>query len=229
MNAACLLLALLLADPAPRTPKEALQGLNDLIGVWRGTGLPEGTPDQRKKGFWSETLDIQWQFKDKDVYLRLDFKGGKHFTSGELRYLPTDNTYQLTTTSPDKQARTWTGRLDERRLTLERQDEATKERQRLIFSLLHANRFLYRYETSPEGKTLITRHYQVGATKEGVPFAAGDNKPECVVSGGLGTMTVSYKGKTWYVCCSGCRDAFRDDPEKYIKEFEERKAQQKQP
>ena len=51
--------------------------------------------------------------------------------------------------------------------------------------------------------------YQVGATKEGVPFAGGDGKPECVVSGGLGTMPVMYKGKTYYVCCSGCRDAFK--------------------
>ena len=33
-------------------------------------------------------------------------------------------------------------------------------------------------------------------------------------------MPVAYQGKTYYVCCSGCRDAFRDDPEKYIKEFE---------
>ena len=29
-----------------------------------------------------------------------------------------------------------------------------------------------------------------------------------------------YKGKTYYVCCGGCRDAFKDDPETYIKEFE---------
>jgi hypothetical protein len=42
----------------------------------------------------------------------------------------------------------------------------------------------------------------------------------CIVSGGLGKITVSYKGKTYYVCCSGCRDAFSDQPEKYVKEWE---------
>ena len=47
--------------------------------------------------------------------------------------------------------------------------------------------------------------------------------PECIVSGGLGTMKVTYKGKDYYVCCSGCRDEFKSDPEKYIKEYEERK------
>jgi YHS domain-containing protein len=36
-------------------------------------------------------------------------------------------------------------------------------------------------------------------------------------------MRVSYKGKTYYVCCTGCRDAFNDDPVKYIGEFEESK------
>ena len=35
-----------------------------------------------------------------------------------------------------------------------------------------------------------------------------------------GTTAVMYKGKTYYVCCTGCRDEFRDNPEKYIKEFE---------
>jgi YHS domain-containing protein len=40
------------------------------------------------------------------------------------------------------------------------------------------------------------------------------------VTGGLGTMTVSYEGKTYYVCCSGCRDEFKADPKKYIAEWE---------
>ena len=41
-------------------------------------------------------------------------------------------------------------------------------------------------------------------------------------------MTTSYKGKTYYFCCTGCRDAFKDNPEKYIKEFEARKAKEKE-
>ena len=69
--------------------------------------------------------------------------------------------------------------------------------------------------------------FQVGATKEGVEFAGDDGKPECVVSGGLGTMPVTYKGKTYYVCCTGCRDAFKDDPEKFIKEAEAKAKEKK--
>jgi YHS domain-containing protein len=37
------------------------------------------------------------------------------------------------------------------------------------------------------------------------------------VTGGLGTIAVSYKGQTYYVCCGGCKDAFEADPEKYVK------------
>ena len=32
-------------------------------------------------------------------------------------------------------------------------------------------------------------------------------------------MQVSYKGETFWVCCSGCADAFKENPEKYIAEF----------
>ena len=98
------------------------------------------------------------------------------------------------------------------------------ETQRIVLTLLHANRILYRYEVKPQGKALFARVFQVGATKEGTSFAAGDGRPECVVSGGLGTITVVYQGQTYYVCCSGCRDEFRENPEKYIKEFKQRKA-----
>ncbi len=35
-------------------------------------------------------------------------------------------------------------------------------------------------------------------------------------------MTVSYKGKTYHVCCSGCRDLFKEDPEAVLAEAAER-------
>lgn len=206
------------------SPKAALQAFHDLIGSWRGTGLPEGSRQDRQRGFWTETIAWEWQFKGNDVWLRAVFTNGKHFRQAELRYLPERDQFQLTVQTPANQALVFVGRLDDRRLTLERTDERTQETQRLVLTLLHHNRYLVRYEVQPQGKGQFVRLYQVGATKEGVPFASGDGKPECVVSGGLGTMPVTHQGKTYYVCCSGCRDAFKDDPEKYIKEFEERKA-----
>src|SRR5438128_2185345 len=47
---------------------------------------------------------------------------------------------------------------------------------------------------------------------------------ECRVSGGLGTIPVSFNGVTYFVCCNGCKDAFNENPEKYVKEFLKKKA-----
>jgi YHS domain len=206
-----------------KSPKKALQALNDLIGSWRGTGEPNGTREEKQREFWQERIVWQWQFKGRDVYLRADIDKGKYFAVAELRYLPDKDRYQLTATTPAKDKLIFEGPLEKKRLALVRADEKTKETQRLVISLLHFNRHVYRYEVKPAERSAFKEIFHVGATKEDVEFAGGDDKPECVVSGGLGTMPVVYKGKTYYVCCSGCRDAFMDEPEKYIKEFEARK------
>ncbi len=213
--------------PAKRSAREALKPFNDLIGSWRGTGTPEGTREEKQKGFWIETLNWSWQFKGDDAWLTATIDKGKYFTKGELRYLADKDSYQLTLTTAAKDRVVFTGKLDDGRLTLTREDDKTKETQQIVVTLLHSNRYLYRYEVKPSGKTLFAKCYQVGCTKEGEDFAAGDGKPECVVSGGLGRTVVTYKGQTYYVCCSGCADAFKDNPEKYIKEFEAKKKAKK--
>jgi YHS domain-containing protein len=42
------------------------------------------------------------------------------------------------------------------------------------------------------------------------------------VTGGKGTIPVTYQGETYYVCCTGCRDLFNDDPETVLAEYRER-------
>ncbi len=211
--------------PAKKTPKEGLQAFNDVIGSWRATGTPEGTREEKQKGFWVETLYWKWKFKGDDVWLKVSFENGKHFIDGEMRYLPDKDVYQFTATSINDERVVFEGPIKNRIVTLERTDDVKKENQRLVFSLIHENRFLYHYETKALDKPLYRKQYQVGCTKEGVAFAGpGDNRPECVVSGGLGTIPVSHKGETYHVCCGGCRDAFRDDPEKFIKEYLAKKA-----
>ena len=41
-------------------------------------------------------------------------------------------------------------------------------------------------------------------------------------------IPVTYNGKTYYVCCTGCRDEFKANPEKYVKEFEEKRKKEKE-
>ena len=216
------------AEPEKVAPRVALQPLQSLIGTWKGTGVPEGSRDERQKGFWTETTSWAWQFKGDDGWLKATFDNGKYFTAAELRALSKPNQFQLTVTTTDKTTLTFAGELQDQRLVLDRLDPATKETQRLTFRLLHSNRITYQYDVKPDGKTQFAKKYQVGATKEGEPFAAaGSADPECIISGGKGTIAVSHGGKTYYVCCSGCRDEFKSNPEKYVKEYEAKKKAKK--
>jgi YHS domain-containing protein len=208
---------------SPTSPRDALKSLNVLIGEWKGTGQPEGTRREKQSGFWTEELAWSWHFKGDDAWLGVTFDQGKHFATGVLRFVPDKDLYRLSLKGVDGSTQTFEGRLKDKVLTLDREDATAKETQRLVFTLLHDNRFLYRMDKKPSGRATFTKVYEVGATKKGVAFAAGETGPECIVSGGKGTMTVTFKGETYYVCCSGCRDAFRDDPEKFIKEWKEKK------
>lgn len=205
-----------------KTPREALQTFSDIIGDWKCTGTPVGSKDDVQKGFWTERMSWEWQFKDKDVWLKGAFEKGKNFTHGEIRYVPDKDHFTLTLTLLNKEKVTYVGSVEIRDktkiITFER--DGNKETQRLVFTLLHSNRFLYRYEAKPDGRPLFAKKWSVGATKEGESFAVGDGKPECIVSGGAGTSPVSYMGKTYYVCCSGCRDEFNANAAKYVKEYE---------
>lgn len=219
---AAILLLLPAAEPSKSpSARDALRPFNVLVGSWKATGYPEGTREERAAGMWTETISWVWRFDGDDAWLEVEFEKGKHYTRGELHYSSEKKNYQLTLTALDKSKLTFAGTLKDKVLTLNRTGGPAGEEQRLVFSLLHFNRHLYRFETRPAGSPVpFTRQFQVGATKEGVPFANVPKGPECIVSGGLGTSKVSYNGKDYYVCCSGCRDAFKENPEKYIKEAE---------
>lgn len=216
-------------EQAQKQPSEALRAFNGLIGEWKASGTPEGTREQRQKGFWTESVAWAWQFKGSDAWLKVTFDKGKYFSNGELRYLTEKDRYQLNLVTSTQANLVFEGTAKDGRLILERTDEKSKETQRLTLTVLHeGSRFLYQLDTKPANRASFSVVYKVGATKQGIDFASkGTVGPECVVSGGLGTMQVSYKGKTYYVCCTGCRDAFQDEPEKYIKEFNERKAKER--
>jgi YHS domain-containing protein len=219
------------ADPpaAAKSPRAALQAFGDLIGAWNGTVTPAGPREEAAKNFWTEKMTWEWQFKDKDAWLKVDFQKSKYFTGGEMRYVPDKDNFTLALTDLKNQKITFVGNVETRDTTkiLTLVHDGDKESQRLVFTFLHDNYIRYRYEVKPDGKQLFSKKWDSGARKEGVAFAAGDGKPECVVSGGAGTIAVSYMGKTYYVCCSGCRTEFNESPAKYVQEYEAKKAKKK--
>jgi hypothetical protein len=218
------------ADKADTSsPKAALQTLNEFIGGWKGNGAP-ATAKPASKDLWSETVSWGWRFKGDDVWLLMDVKDGKYWKSGELRFVPDKKKYQLTLTDKADKPQVFEGDFNPENatLTLERTDPSTKETQQIkMNTTAEGVRFNFYFARKPDGRTLFTKDYAVAYNKEGESLGAKEKKNECVVSGGLGTMPVSYKGTTYYVCCSGCKDAFMENPEKYIKEYEARKAGKK--
>jgi len=72
------------------------------------------------------------------------------------------------------------------------------------------------------GAALFQPLVEIGLTKEGESFAAGSStveQPRCIVTGGAATLTVSYQGQSFPICCTGCRDECNENPEKYLKKL----------
>ena len=89
---------------------------------------------------------------------------------------------------------------------------------RVSITPLHDTRLLVLLEAEDPELHTFSRLGEVGYTREGVAFATGESYPLCVVTEGRGTIQVKYKGKTYWVCCTGCRDTFKDDPESVLAE-----------
>jgi hypothetical protein len=205
--------------------KEKLQEIQEFIGLWNGNGGPPLPKKPAPGEIWKETISVGWKFKGDDAWLGLEFKNGKYFKTGELRYLPARDKFELTLTTAADKKLVFDGAYKNEKLAFERVDPDTKETQMLLMETLGEGvRMIYRYNTKADGSTLVKKVFEVAAGRDGESFAAAkEKKAVCVVSGGLGTMSVQYKGETFYLCCSGCAEAFKDNPEKYIAEFKARK------
>lgn len=215
---------LLPADSDAEKRIEALQPLNAFVGVWNGVGGPDKPKPDAKDPVWKETIDWSWRFKGDDAWLSFSVRDGKHIESGQVRYRPATKDYGLSLVTARKQTEEYVGRHEKGYLIFERTDKTTGEVQQLTMnSAGDGVRFVYRYAVKSPGRSTFTKMYQVAASKAGESLGAGGKKNECPVTGGLGTIAVTYKGETYWVCCTGCRDAFNEEPEKYVKAAKEKK------
>jgi YHS domain-containing protein len=225
--AALLILSLALQAVRPadddNPTKEALQALNEYIGSWKGAGS-----NTSKSENWSEKSSWAWRFKGDESWLMVEFKDGKDLSKGDLRYLADKKKYQLTALDKKDNKLVFEGELKKGYLTLDRVDAKSGDTLRLTMNVAGDGvRFIYSMQRKAKGTTVFTKLYQVDFSKEGESLAGGGKEKECIVTGGRGTIAVSYMGKTYYVCCSGCRDAFNENPEKILKEAAERKKKEK--
>jgi YHS domain-containing protein len=203
---------------------EALRDFNAVIGSWRGIGqVKRGSPQDA----WQEKAELVWELKPKSTGIRFQIEEGKEWKSALLTYDEPSKSFQLTAKLPDDTSRTYQGKLADKRLVLEGADDK-KIVHRLTLTVLNENRMLILFEKRPEQQSFFTRVGEVGYQRQGTRIAAvGGTGPICVVTGGAGTIPVMYQGKTYYVCCTGCRDAFNDDPAGMLAAYEKKKAESK--
>ena len=225
--------ALLIAADKPdlRTrDKATLAKLQPLIGGWRGVGqLKRGSND----GAWIEQADWAWKFSDAGAALTFVAEKSKYFASGTLRPGSESGQFQLIAKPSGGGAEvTYVGsQAEDGQLVLsvsntEKPPADLPDRISLRI-VASGDRLVMLYERRSNISDRFTRLAEVGYTKKGSDFGQGGGQPECVVTGGLGTITVTYKGESYFVCCTGCRDMFQEDPVGVLADYRERKAAEK--
>lgn len=208
------------AQKDAQTVKQALAEFNSLIGGWRGVGMIKRNS---RKGAWSENAEWVWKFKPGSTSIAYEITDGKFLKSASLSYDPEQKHYQLATVLPDGSNRKYTGSLNKDTLVLESAPDQEGAVYRMSIRRLNEKRTLVLFEQRNKGQSFYYRLAEVGYTREGTRLAdPGSGGPECIVTGGAGTIQVSYQGKTYYVCCSGCKQAFDEDPETYIAEAKQK-------
>ncbi|WP_298862091.1 YHS domain-containing protein [uncultured Gimesia sp.] len=200
--------------------KEALAEFNSLIGGWRGVGMIKRNS---RRGAWSEKAEWVWKFSPDSTSIAYQIKDGKFLKSAMLSYDPQKKTYLLSAVMPDGKKRDYTGQLSKDTLILDSPPGKDGTVYRISIRRLNEKRTLVLFEQRNQGQSFYYRLAEVGYTRAGTRLAeSGSGGPECIVTGGTGTIQVSYQGKKYYVCCSGCKQAFEDDPETFIAEAKQK-------
>ena len=222
------------------TPEDvfaALKPLQVLLGTWRGLAK-----DQSGETAIDETKWV-WDFTDKkQPALVLNSDNSAYFRKGRLTYIIADEKFRLTTELADSTERTFEGKYTEEprdvpdendenklmrifKLQLTQVAPGTGKKWQVIFNQRENNRYLM--ELGQErGNGSFRRFETVATQRQGTSFAISDSdygEKTCIISEGLGTSTVNFEGKTYWVCCSGCKAAFEDEPEVWIAKLEKRK------
>jgi YHS domain-containing protein len=202
--------------------KEALGQFNALIGGWRGVGQPRRGS---AAGSWKEAAEWVWDFSQPAPAIRYVVTDGKLIKTARFTFDEPTGRFHAAVTEADGTNRDYEGKFDDDRLVLESKPDAKREIRRITVTRLNEKRTVVLFEKKRASARSPLRVAEVGYTREGTRLAVeGADGPECVVTGGKGTIQISYKGQTYYVCCSGCKQAFNENPEKILAEYRERLA-----
>jgi YHS domain-containing protein len=212
-------------QPAQDPSKQALASLQSFIGQWRGVGQPQRGST---RGAWVEEAVWEWQFSKEGPSVRLTSPKSKMLIEWEIRPAKESDRFQLVAKKTDSdETESYEGGFDaDGKLVFVNKTPHDGFPARISVRLVAENK---RMVVLYERKFTSDRYFrmaELGLTRKGSGFGKGTSFVECVVTGGQGTIAVTYEGKTYYVCCGGCRDHFNDDPATVLAEYRERKKQE---
>ena len=213
---------------------QKLKPLQVMLGQWRGTTRRE------YEGFKAvDSHEWIWDLQTEPARPALVMTSDKspYLKKARLTWNPTSSQFELTATDPADVTRHYAGDYtdpvhevvgpDDKmhrvfRLELTQTDQSAEEvggeRWQFAFAQQENNRYLLEIGRR-RGSAAFARYDTVSTQREGTSFAVSDTdygEKECIISQGLGTISVSYKGRTYWVCCTGCKAAFEEDPETWI-------------
>ena len=216
---------------------EAMQPLQVFLGEWNTTTRTMGAGSAR----WV------WDFQtDKSQpALVMSTKDHPYFEFVRLTFLTEKQKFQLQAKDKEKLDRLYEGEFTEQphfiagdsgkpepRFEMMLTEVGNDDARKLVgIKLSQRDRNRAWMEVFQRSGKSIRIQDNVTSQRAGTSIAASDTsygEKECIVSQGLGVMTVTYQGRAFYVCCSGCQSAFNDDPTFWInKAAERKKAEQK--
>ncbi len=213
----------------------AMDGIQVILGSWKGTtNKPVGDFKALDAPKWV------WDFRSQKGQPALVMKSEKslYVTEARLTFIPDRQVYQMIAHDKEGQVRTLEGQFTSPVEEFEGEDRRVhrkfklelaevgdaKDAMKLTLNQQDNNRYLLAVERKKGGKFVLVD--TVGTQREDTSFALSDTdykEKTCVISGGLGTSQVSFNGKSYWVCCSGCQAAFNEEPARWVAEFEAKK------
>ncbi len=214
---------------------EKLRPLQVMLGKWRGTTRKEFD------GFKAvDQHEWVWDLTSKPEQPALIMNSDKspYLRTARLTWLPDQQLFRLDAQDANGKARAFEGNYtDEVHEVVGSDDKLHKvfrlelnelppaeaasgggEFLQFAFTQQESNRYLLEV-SQRRGKAAWRRVDTVSTQRDGTSFALSDTdyaERTCIISQGLGTMSITYKGRDYWVCCSGCRAAFEEAPDRWI-------------
>lgn len=228
------------ADEKRRRLLEAMKPVQIMLGSWKGT-------TQKAVGDFKALTKPEWvwdfQTNRDEPAMVMKSDESPYFKEARLTYLTEDDQFKLTTIGPEGEVREFAGKFsapveefqgDDQKMHVkfklqlqQLNGDSPRNTWQVTFNQQDNHRYLV--ELARKSGSNFIRFDTIATQREGTSFGKSDvgyGERECIISGGLGTSQVSFGGKSYWVCCSGCRAAFDEDPQSWIAEYEAKKAAQ---